>query len=50
VVRYVVLTTLALLVRARRALVTKGWRFIPEGKISANRIAADSGSCLIMFA
>jgi hypothetical protein len=50
VVRYVVVTTLAPLVRAKRALVTEQWRFIPEGKISANRIAADSGSCLIMFA
>jgi hypothetical protein len=50
VVRYDVVMTTARLVRAKRALVTFGWRFIPEGKISANDAAADCGSCLIMFA
>jgi len=38
------------LVNTNGALVTDGWHFIPGGKISANAVAEDSGSCLIMFA
>jgi hypothetical protein len=48
--RYAVVMAALSLVNPNGTLVTDRRQFIPQGKISANAIAEDYGSCLIMFA